>query len=111
MPAMMNETITPGPASGTAWASTKKMPVPIVAPTPNMVSWKVPKLRLRFPDAPDATGAPLTGRRRSISSRRLIDVVGNYEPASHSASANRRTAQSISCAVITNGGANRRAAP
>ena len=37
--------ITAGPASGTASWSTKKMPVPTVAPTPNIVSWKVPKLR------------------------------------------------------------------
>ena len=42
MPARMNETITAGPASGTAADSTKKMPVPTVAPTPNIVSWKVP---------------------------------------------------------------------
>ena len=71
---MMNETITPGPASGTACESTKKMPVPIVEPTPNMVSWNVPKLRLRWSAAPCATGAPMTGRRRSICSLRLIDV-------------------------------------
>jgi len=44
---MRNDTITPGPASGTAVDSTKKMPVPTVAPTPNIVSWKVPMLRLR----------------------------------------------------------------
>ena len=36
---------TAGPASGTASCRTKKMPVPTVAPTPNIVSWKVPKLR------------------------------------------------------------------
>ena len=36
-----------GPASGTASWRTKKMPVPTVAPTPNIISWKVPKLRLR----------------------------------------------------------------
>lgn len=30
--------MTPGPASGTATDITKKMPVPIVEPTPNMVS-------------------------------------------------------------------------
>ena len=40
--------ITAGPASGTASWSTKKMPVPTVAPTPNIVSWKVPKLRLEL---------------------------------------------------------------
>lgn len=42
MPAMMNETMTAGPDLGTASESTKKMPVPTVAPTPNMVSWNVP---------------------------------------------------------------------
>ena len=40
--------ITAGPASGTASWSTKKMPVPTVAPTPNIVSWKVPKLPLEL---------------------------------------------------------------
>ena len=30
--------LTLGPALGTAWDSTKKMPVPTVAPTPNIVS-------------------------------------------------------------------------
>ena len=39
--------ITAGPLSGTASWSTKKMPVPTVAPTPNIISWKVPKLRFR----------------------------------------------------------------
>lgn len=39
--------MTAGPASGTAWDMTKKMPVPIVDPTPNMVSWKVPMPRRR----------------------------------------------------------------
>ena len=37
--------ITAGPASGTAEDSTKKMPVPTVAPTPNIISWKVPMVR------------------------------------------------------------------
>ena len=64
--------ITLGPAFGTAWESTKKMPVPTVHPTPNMVSWKTPMDRLRFSEAPCATGAPITGRRRSICSVRLI---------------------------------------
>ena len=73
MPAMMNEMITAGPASGTASASTKKMPVPTVAPTPNIVSWNVPILRFRWSEAPCATGAPTTGRRRSICWGRLVD--------------------------------------
>ena len=38
--------ITDGPDLGTASESTKKMPVPTVAPTPNMVSWNVPMVRL-----------------------------------------------------------------
>jgi hypothetical protein len=33
-----------------------------------MVSWKTPIERLRFSEAPWATGAPMTGRRRSICS-------------------------------------------
>jgi hypothetical protein len=44
MAAMTSETSTAGPASGTAAESTKKIPVPIVAPTPNIVSWNVPIL-------------------------------------------------------------------
>ena len=106
MPAMMNETMTLGPASGTAWDSTKKMPVPTVEPTPNMVSWNVPILRLRWSADPYATGAPTTGRRRSICSVRLIEVAGNSASllldqlimqASRNAAANWSTAQSISC--------------
>ena len=79
--------MTLGPASGTASESTKKMPVPTVAPTPNMVSWKVPIVRLRFAEAPCATGAPITGRRRSICSVRFIDgaviglIIRSYPPA------------------------------
>ncbi len=38
--------MTAGPASGIDSLSTKKMPVPMVAPTPNIMSWKVPRLRL-----------------------------------------------------------------
>jgi hypothetical protein len=38
MPAMTNEISTAGTASGTACCSTMKMPVPTVAPTPNIVS-------------------------------------------------------------------------
>ena len=68
MPAMMNETITPGPACGTASDSTKKMPVPTVEPIPNIASWKVPIERLRFGEAPWATGALISGRLRNICS-------------------------------------------
>ena len=41
----MKDTITAGPTSGTAKERTKKMPVPTVAPTPNIISWKVPMVR------------------------------------------------------------------
>lgn len=50
------------------------MPVPTVAPTPNMVSWKVPIDRLRVAEAPWATGAPIAGRRRNICSVRLYEA-------------------------------------
>src|SRR3712207_1427217 len=46
--------MTPGPASGTASVSTMKIPVPIVAPTPNIVSWNSPIERLSSP--PSASG-------------------------------------------------------
>lgn len=42
---MRKLTTTPGPASGTDSLSTKKMPVPTVAPTPNIISWNVVRLR------------------------------------------------------------------
>ena len=47
MPAITNEIITAGPASAPPADSTKKMPVPTVAPTPNIVSWNVPIVRFR----------------------------------------------------------------
>ena len=48
MPASTNDRTTAGPASGTASDRTKKMPVPTVAPTPNIVSWNTPMVRLRL---------------------------------------------------------------
>ena len=42
---MMNEMMTAAPAFGIDSLSTKKIPVPTVAPTPNMVNWNVPRLR------------------------------------------------------------------
>ncbi|BDM69742.1 hypothetical protein HEK616_32290 [Streptomyces nigrescens] len=51
MAAMTKDTITAGPASGTAESSAKKMPVPMVAPIPIIVSWKSPTVR-RSPPAP-----------------------------------------------------------
>ena len=41
--------MTAGPASGTAAVSMMKIPVPIVAPTPNIVSWNKPIERLSSP--------------------------------------------------------------
>jgi hypothetical protein len=72
MPAITNATTTAGPASGTADDSTKKMPVPTVAPTPNIVSWNVPMDRGRCsPCSPAACWPPVdrTGLRRSSSAR------------------------------------------
>ena len=46
-PASRNETITAGPASGTASCITKNTPVPTVAPTPNIMSVNVPSDRSR----------------------------------------------------------------
>src|SRR5690349_20534464 len=39
---MTNDQLTAGPAMSTASDNTKKMPVPMVAPTPNIDSWKSP---------------------------------------------------------------------
>src|SRR3954452_4897718 len=44
-PAITNDQITAGPATGTACARTKKIPVPMVAPIPNMDSWNRPIVR------------------------------------------------------------------
>ena len=45
---MMNDTIMPGPAFWAASAVSTKMPVPMMAPMPIMVSWKAPSERLRL---------------------------------------------------------------
>ena len=64
----------PGPPTGTACVRTMKMPVPIVAPTPNSVSWNSPMVRGSSP--PSAVGARsrrssrVTGLRRRTCSRR-----------------------------------------
>ena len=87
------------------------MPVPTVEPTPNIVNWNAPILRLRLLTAPWATGAPGTGRRRHLLDEvRPGAVAGvswigpaDYEATSANAPANWSTAQSISSAVITGG--------
>ena len=73
MPARMKETMTAGPASGTACPSTKKMPVPIVAPTPNIVSWNVPIVRSRR--GPCGLALSPTGLRRHSSPRNPLRTV------------------------------------
>src|ERR1700744_1774686 len=77
---MRNEMPTAGPACGTDCESTMKIPEPTVSPTPNIVSRKTPRLRCNWSDAPSATGAPLTGRRRSICRCRLGAGVGMVPP-------------------------------
>lgn len=57
--------MTDGPALGTASCSTKKTPVPTVAPTPNIVSWNVEILRAR-PPWPEVRDVGSTGLRRHI---------------------------------------------
>src|SRR4029078_13483567 len=70
-PAITNDQITAGPATGTACESTKKMPVPMVAPTPNIESWKSPIERVSslwpvsVPVSADISGTGL--RRKSCS--------------------------------------------
>src|SRR3954454_20926163 len=80
MPATMNETMTAGPLSGTASWSTKKMPVPTVAPTPNIISWKVPKLRFRSGPSWPPRGGRIGLRRVScpprVVGRVAVSVMG-----------------------------------
>ena len=67
-PAITNDTITAGPATGTATESTKKMPVPMVAPTPNIDNWNTPIVRassLRPVSAPVSSDISGTGLRRN----------------------------------------------
>src|SRR5215218_9050829 len=71
-PAITNDQITAGPATGTACDSTMKMPVPIVAPTPNSVSWNSPIVRASSPFSVSAhvsSAMTLTGLVRRICSR------------------------------------------
>ena len=55
--------MTAGPAVGTVTASTKKMPVPMVAPTPNIVNWNTPIVRASSTAA--GVGACLLGHLRN----------------------------------------------
>src|SRR5687767_11070768 len=64
--------MTAGPATGAASLSTKKMPVPIVAPMPNVDSWNSPIERESSPpslSAPVSAAMTLTGLRRVTCSR------------------------------------------
>src|ERR671913_716406 len=54
IPARMKDKMSAGPASGTASVRIMKIPVPIVAPTPNIVSWNRPIERLSSP--PSSSG-------------------------------------------------------
>ena len=71
----MKEKTIAGPAEGTWVVSTKKMPVPIVAPTPNIVSWKSPIVRTSPVSRPPGS----SGLRRIIrvmsGSRRAVVVM------------------------------------
>src|SRR5262245_39354258 len=58
--AKTNETVTAGPATGTAAPRMTKMPVPRVAPTLNMVSWVNPMVRLRSPPSPCPPSATIS---------------------------------------------------
>jgi hypothetical protein len=53
----MNANTTDGPLIGTAWVSTMKMPVPIVAPMPNSDSWN--RLIVRA-SSPPSVSAPVS---------------------------------------------------
>ncbi len=78
-PAIPNDTTTPGPASGTAELRTMKMPVPIVAPTPNIVRAKTPNVRF---SSPPSVVAPVSAvndemgffRNRAVRRDRLSDM-------------------------------------
>ena len=72
MPANTNDQITAGPATGTACVSTMKMPVPIVAPMPNIDSWNSPIERASSPSpvsVPVSAVIAVTGLRRRTCSR------------------------------------------
>ena len=82
--------ITAGPASGTASWSTKKMPVPTVAPTPNIVSWKVPKLR----SSSGPACGPVWRRDRLAPPQLVAEAAMRIRGLSHGA-ASRRRGQSL----------------
>src|SRR3954454_709622 len=79
-PAITNDRITAGPAVGTASVRITKMPVPIVAPTPNSVSWNRPIVRASSPppvSAPVSADMTPTGfRRNSFCRSDTADVSG-----------------------------------
>jgi hypothetical protein len=89
-PAITNDRMTAGPASGTALERITKMPVPIVAPTPNIVSWNSPIVRASSPvsvSVPVSAVIALTGLRRMTCCSRFasprtdaIAPPGRYHP-------------------------------
>src|SRR5215217_7483887 len=69
-PAKTNDTMTAGPATGTAAVRTMKIPVPIVAPIPNIESWNKPIERASSPvpvSVPVSSVIAATGLRRETS--------------------------------------------
>src|SRR3954453_807228 len=82
VPASTNDRITAGPATGTACVSTMKMPVPIVAPTPNSVSWNNPMERLSSPrvEAVPASAAEQPGGRARLGEWMRILITSNRGP-------------------------------
>src|SRR4051812_26816232 len=80
--------MTAGPATGTACDITKKIPVPMVAPTPIIVSWNNPMdLRSSPPpvSAPVSSSITLAGLRRKdrfmiVAMSKLLDVRTPTDP-------------------------------
>ncbi len=72
-PAITNDQTTAGPATGTASVSTKKIPVPTVAPTPIIASGNSPIDRASCPpprpSAPDSAAMSPTDLRRKACCR------------------------------------------
>src|SRR5690349_23437043 len=102
--------MTPGPAFGTAALRTMKIPVPIVAPTPSMVSWNRPIVRLSSPPsvvAPVSATNAETGFRRNSEVRMSVmpptfrGTPGGLRASRRVGSATRRGGQSLEAAPTT----------